>query len=248
MIEPSDEIARVSALRIEIEGSWSVEDFRGLLLTLSDIYERLGTLMVLGDLLRQEERPLEPSQDYEGRDKGQDRTWWNLYIGYIYSWAPNAVRVGREPLPKVLDAVRPFVFPLSIDAVRMESPGWIQVLGNLNPLKVVADFISRWRAENTKRIQIQTTADVDRERLRSQIAQDQERMRRAFALEVLHQLPESARQHAAERLAEIAEHSITPTINALEKLSTDARLGNAELLPSGAPLPASPRRRNRRVH
>ena len=49
-------------------------------------------------------------------------------------------------------------------------------------------------------------------------------MRRAFALEVLHQLPESARQHAAERLAEIAEHSITPTINALEKLSTDARL------------------------
>ena len=98
MIEPSDEIARVSALRIKkSKGLGRLKIFRGLLLTLSDIYERLGTLMVLGDLLRQEERPLEPSQDYEGRDKGQDRTWWNLYIGYIYSWAPNAVRVGRTP-------------------------------------------------------------------------------------------------------------------------------------------------------
>jgi hypothetical protein len=41
--------------------------------------------------------------------------------------------------------------PLQIDAISYASPGWIQMIGDWNPIKVLAEFISKWRAENTKR-------------------------------------------------------------------------------------------------
>ena len=53
--------------------------------------------------------------------------------------------------------------------------------------------------------------------MRTAVAFERERMHRAFALEVLRQLPPSDRHRAAERLSELAEYAITPTISALDR-------------------------------
>src|SRR5215208_4251290 len=38
-----------------------------------------------------------------------------------------------------------------IHTILYESPGWFELIGNLNPLKVISDLITAWRKENTER-------------------------------------------------------------------------------------------------
>ena len=40
---------------------------------------------------------------------------------------------------------------LALHAIHYGSAGWVEVLGSLNPLKVISDFISQYRAEKTAR-------------------------------------------------------------------------------------------------
>lgn len=156
----------------------------------------------------------------------------------------------REPewqaqsLEQVLLAVRPFVIPLAIDAVRIESPGWLQVVGNLNPLKVIADFVSKWRAENTRRLAVQVNANVERERSRTHAAIEHERIRTEFALEILRSLPTSERGPImAERISEVIAYAVEPTTKLLEGIINDSRVLDAEVLEPGAQLPPSSQRK-----
>jgi hypothetical protein len=242
MIE-SGEASRLAALRLRIEGLWSVEDFQRMLLTLHNVYQPIAALMFLADSIR-EERQRNDALEEKDHYAQIDWTWSNLYFGTV-RYNRDSILDRREPLSTVIAAVEPLLLPLGIDALRLESPGWVQVLGNWNPLKVMADFISKWRAENTKRMQINTTAATERERVQTQAALEQERMRRAFALEVLGQLPEEHRTRHAGRLAEIAEYAITPGTNALQQLANDRRIVGAEIVEVGASLPETtqPRRR-----
>jgi hypothetical protein len=212
-VEPSGENG-LASLRLQIEGSWSVEEFQSLLLTLDDVYKRVATVMTLGELLRQEQRQNGNLQ----KEKGYDRVDWSLselYGGTAYPYSKEGFYVQREPFSRVIAGVQPFVSPLGVDAIRFQSPGWLQIVGNLNPLKVIADFISKWRTENTKRMQIKTTSETERERFHTESALERDRMLRGFALEVLRQLPEGQRGHHAGRLAEVAEYAITPTTSTL---------------------------------
>jgi hypothetical protein len=102
-------------------------------------------------------------------------------------------------------------------------------------------FITKWRAENTKRLKIQS----QEKQAQDTMAFNRERMSRAFALEVLRQMPESDRHRAAERLSEIAGYAITPSITALEHMVTDSRTGDAEVIEPGAPLPTPGKRRKK---
>jgi hypothetical protein len=239
--EPSENSVRLGALRLEIDGTWSVEEFQELLLTINDVYRRVATTEMLGELVREEQRRNEDLTRQEHRED-QDWTWQSLYYG-SQRYFEREFFFERLPLLKAFEAVRPFVSHLAIDAVRLESPGWIQIIGHLNPLKVIADFISKWRAENTKRKKIQS----DEKRAEGALAFERERMRRAFALEILRLTPEADRHRAAERLSEIAEYSINPSISALERVATNSRVGEAEIVEPGSPLPSSARRKRART-
>lgn len=238
MIEPPGE-TRLAALRLQIEGSWSVEEFQSLLLALNDVYQRVAAVMTLGDLLRQEEQRNEALLKRERLDQ-MDWSWSTLYWGTDSPYGRGEFFLQREPLSRVIAGVQPLVLPLGIDAVRLESPGWVQIIGNLNPLKVMADFVSKWRAENTKRLQISTMAQTERERTQTEGALERERMLRGFALEVLRQLPEGPRGQHGNRLAEIAEYAITPGTNALQRVANDVRVIDAGVVNAGASLPQTP--------
>jgi hypothetical protein len=216
-----------------------VEEFQGLLLTIHDVYQRVATTMMLGALVREEQRRNEAFLEQERREQ-TDWAWETIYYGSPRPFETEFF-IARQPLPRALEAVRPFVVPPAIDALRLESPGWIQIIGNLNPLKAISDFITKWRAENTKRMKIQSEENRDK----AALAFERERMHRAFALEVLRQMPESNRPRAAERLSEIAEYAITPSTSALERLATDSRVGDAEVVEPGTRLPTSDSRRKR---
>jgi len=239
MILPSAE-ASLGALRLRIDGSWSVEEFQSLLFTLNDVYKRVAAVMTLGDLIRREQQQNAAFLEKELRER-VNWFWSDLYWSPYERYYPYE-RFGQEPLPRVLAGIQPLVSSLDIDAIKLQSPGWLQVIGNLNPLKVIADFISKWRAENTKRLQIKTTAATERERVHSESALERERMLRAFALEVLRQLPDDQRGHHANRLAEVAEYAIVPSTDALKRVADDVHVIDAEIVSTGTPLPDKPPR------
>lgn len=59
---------------------------------------------------------------------------------------------------------------LRINQVRMASPGFIELIGSLNPLKVMADFISAWRAENSLREQGRRQTKIEVLKIKTELA------------------------------------------------------------------------------
>jgi hypothetical protein len=239
MIHPSSE-NNVAALRIALSDEWTVEDLQLLFATFNEAYSRIAQLMMLGDLIRQEEesKPVNVQNSFGTIDS----TWGSMYRGEIYRSGPSGNELRREPLQSILNVVNPFVMRLAVDTIHIGSPGWIQVLGSLNPLKVVADFVSSWRAENTKRRNIEVRAEIDRERIRTGTAIASGRIRSDFARAILTLLPAQSRYEAAARLTEIAEYVIDPASRSLERLTFDNRVLDVELVRPGAALPVPARR------
>lgn len=54
MIGPNVESTRAAAFRMNVVGTWSVEELCGLLSTVADGYNRVATVMMLGDLIESE--------------------------------------------------------------------------------------------------------------------------------------------------------------------------------------------------
>jgi hypothetical protein len=103
------------------------------------------------------------------------------------------------------------------------------MIGDWNPLKVLADFISKWRAENTKR---------DANRLRAE--NEQLRIRTELAAKLLEAAPKMERHHegGAARLIDMAENVIQPATGYIARVGADSRVIDVELVSPGAPLPA----------
>jgi hypothetical protein len=227
IIDIPEESARLGALRLDIEGLWSVQDFQTLLLgTIQDSYQRVSATMLLGDFAREEQKRNDQLYKNDRADQS-DRSWWSLLYGEVY-YGRYEANVRVQSLESALQAVRPFVASLDIQTLRLESPGWVQLIGHLNPLHTIADFISKWRAENTKRMKITAEATLEREK-----------MNRKFALDVLRHMPESGRREAAVRLGEIAEYAINPSVSGLSRLASDGRVLDAKLIEPETRLPSS---------
>jgi len=52
--------------------------------------------------------------------------------------------------------------PLTIHRIHLASPGLLSFIGDLNPLKLILEFITAWRAENTKRGEAINRVDIER--------------------------------------------------------------------------------------
>jgi hypothetical protein len=222
-----EESNRMGLMRLRIDGAWSVRDFRELLMTTENVYNDLDSAILLGDFVRAES---ERNDKLEEADRYSDREW---YWTGIYRGGEEVAYRGRnfqetrrqiEPWETVLHSVVPYTARLEVAAIRLESPGWINLLGHLNPLKTIADFISKWRAENTKRIKLEMDSNARREEL----ALEREKMNRKFAMDVLGHIPEGHGQ--ALRFAEIAERTINPSLAGLDRLLADSRVIDAEVV------------------
>ena len=120
--------------------------------------------------------------------------------------------------------------PLQIDAISYASPGWIQMIGDWNPIKVLAEFISKWRAENTKREASRFKAENERFRIQAELA-----------AKILESAPKMERHYegGTSRLIDLAEEVIRPTASYLETVGSSSRIIEAEIVRPGQALPVS---------
>jgi hypothetical protein len=213
-----EESNRMGLMRLQIDGAWSVRDFRDLLITTETVYNTLDSAILLGDFVRAESD--KNDQIRNGEKSEREWYWTGIYWG---SEEVGEIRRQIESWETILSSVVPYAARLEVADIRLESPGWITVLGHLNPLKTIGDFISKWRAENTKRTKLKMDSNARREEL----ALEREKMNKKFALDILSHLPEGHGQ--ALRFAEIAERTINPSLAGLERLLADSRIIDAEV-------------------
>jgi hypothetical protein len=105
---------------------------------------------------------------------------------------------------------------LAVQSIQLESPGWVEVCGSLNPLKVIADFISGYRAENTKRMALRINDSIERDKIRAK-----------FATEMMKMMPSKIRAEAPHTIVEVTNAVIVPCTRALESMATNDHVEGA---------------------
>ena len=135
-------------LAIKFDGFWTTKEFAEFLGTIDRAYSRLSSLL-----------PLSPEFDD-----------FIVSIAHEHSsppWlgVPRFQRRLQDSFESIVSAASRQIIPLEMYSVHYGSPGLIEFFGNLNPLKLIADFISQWRRENTARMDIDARYDIERRRI-----------------------------------------------------------------------------------
>jgi hypothetical protein len=216
-----------TAIRFAIDGDWTADEFSNFLRETSEAYSRINSLFILRKAIDAEARFNKQAREQSNHD-GQVFTWHSELFGRSFHY-PMGV-FGTEPpsFERILELTRSFSQPLVVDAISYASPGWIQLIGDLNPLKVLADFITKWRAENTKRDANRMKFENDRLRIQAELAE--KLLDAAPKMEVHH-------EGGTSRLIDMAESVIKPATGYVQRVGNDSRIVEAELARPGEPLP-----------
>jgi hypothetical protein len=186
-------------MRLELNGAGSVKAFSALLSELARCYDLIEQFQLLCETVNR-----------EAGSNAREPVWQRLYFER-YPFHQN--------LDEVLQSTSPFAMTLTVGSIRLESPGWMELIGSLNPLKVIADFITGCRAENTKRMAIRSNEAIQRDRIRAK-----------FATDILKMLPERTRLEGVHRIVDITNGVIVPAALALESIASDERVEGALML------------------
>jgi len=122
-------------LKFYLNGEWVVNDFANLLKTIDAIYRKLNAFLLLCENEENERT------SYRGFVERSLRDYRNsIYVGTKESYSiHDDYSKSFENL--VLSAQRR-TQSLKISKIDIASPGLIEIIGQLNPLKVIADFIT----------------------------------------------------------------------------------------------------------
>lgn len=216
-----------AAIRFAIDGSWSCEEFSDFLRATEDAYNRINSVFVLGQAIEAESRHNIRARENNQYDS-QIFTWHSQVFGSSHHHPMGFTGVPPPDFSRLLELTRSVVEPLQIDAISYASPGWIQMIGDWNPLKVIADMISKWRAENTKREANRMKADNDRFRIQAELA--------AKILEAAPKM-ERHQEGGTSRLIDLAESVILPATSYIKAVGANGRVIDAEMVHAGEPLP-----------
>jgi len=138
----------VGVLRAEFEGEWSLANFVSVLRRLETTYWRF----VVVDEIALGHVNLAMTLDQVHRDLENVRYAPVIGGGYAYEVADLASPIVRRLTREVQATTR----QLNLLRVEYASPGFFEVIGNLNPLKLLADAVRDWRRENTARREIES--------------------------------------------------------------------------------------------
>jgi hypothetical protein len=115
-MEPIQFSSEQGALRLGIEGEWSVEEFGQFLRRTSDIYHRINALFIIRQALDAESLRNETAPERDRDERGFQ--WHSAVFG-------TSVDFPRGPIPfeKIIDLTRLVSGPLAVDAISYASPG-----------------------------------------------------------------------------------------------------------------------------
>lgn len=98
-----------------------------------------------------------------------------------------------------------------IQSLHFMSPGWAEMIGSWNPLKIITDFITNWRRENTERDKNTNVAELEKLRIRSEFGRfylDKiEMIRAAGTGEDVNYIMHSVLDQMEQAVADIAKNS-----------------------------------------
>jgi hypothetical protein len=217
-----------TAIRFAIDGNWTAEEFAAFLRDTSDAYARINSLFVLREAIDAEARFNEQARGQSNYD-GQVFTWQAEVFGRSHHHPMGIIGMPAPPsFERVIELTRSVSQPLAVDAISYASPGWIQLIGDWNPLKVLSEFITKWRAENTKRDANRMKFENDRLRIQAELA-----------AKLLDAAPKMERHHegGTSRLIDMAESVIKPATAYVQRIGSDSRVIDVELARPGEELP-----------
>lgn len=224
---------QVATLRIQIDGRWTAQDLVSTFTLLDDAYVAIAALDMR--VRQMTGRPREVEVRIREAMTGA-REHFRSAPSMTVDEALNSARVfelGGEGL--------------LIRAMRYESPGFLEFLGSLNPLKQINDFVANWRRANLDRLREDHRHQEQMEALRQQARRDMaaerdlerkhalamrekdlqiEAERLAFIRNRADQLPPALRDPVNAKLLEVA-------ISAAASLAKDYRIGEMRVLPGG---------------
>ena len=190
----------MARLHLAIEGEWTALDF-------GQLFETFGTAYLAASCS-------ESLTDFTG--------WDPVHVGPprgYYVLPESSVEQLTEGL-----VVRANILygDLAVTSAEYSSPGWLGFAGSLNPLKVVADFITDWRAENSQRRRDEAAAHAAGREADLQEAAE----RHSYEIRLMEQLSRLPAQLQAPLLNEL--YSRWPE-RELKAIARDRRLGEVRV-------------------
>lgn len=164
-MNPADLPTERGVLHIEISGLWTPKDLAALLGDLHETYRGLNTLDFFAMAISREASDNERFYQNKEYDK-RSYTFQHLFHGL-----PREFRNGVDYVNPTFDVLTTVAEQYSgeplLNSINYNSPGWIEIIGSWNPLKVIADAITEWRKQNTEREKNRIDAQLEAMRIRA---------------------------------------------------------------------------------
>lgn len=221
----------LGTLRIEIHGSWSVADFIKLLGHLEDGYKAAAALESLN---------------------GQQSTGSASYVSQSSGAEPTSASLSASDLLQTVTAFQ-LAGGLRLGSLQYGSPGYVEVIGALNPLKNVKDGITENREINRKRDETRRLDEREREQhtmqhqeamARESRLSEKQQQNHAIEAARLRMEAETARFNAMNTLIDrlprnqqsvAAAQLLQLLMGTTEAIANDARIDGAKMLEQAAP-------------
>ncbi len=216
---------KIGVLRLEIQGRWSAKEFSQLLDNTREAYLLCNVIDFSPRLLK---------------GKRIRRKCLTISTAFFptpfFEPDPNSkAREGRvigtaESLEFLVSVAKSRTADLYVKGIQYTSPGWIDLIASLNPLKVIAESIDNWRKVNLERDKI--THDTELERMRIQAQQETEKLRiqSELAKVLIQNAGSLLGARSGPRFERVLQSVLNPTERIVAEIAKDDRIVNARLL------------------
>lgn len=235
MAFPTDAETPLGVLRVHIDGSWSAESMGRLMSDLSRHHDALGAVYFYAEALAREVQSSTRAyeqESYEERDFSVATLWFGQYVE-AYDWRGD-IRFREQHPSQNFEALialsKHFAPALCVRRISYASPGWLDVIGGWNPLKVIADAISEWRRQNTEREKNRLDAEIKREKIRQEAETERLRVRGDVLKTVITSNAPLWQGSGSDRLVEVEQRILQPAQEFIQQLASDTRVGKVALL------------------
>jgi hypothetical protein len=212
---------RPGTLRVDVDDEWRFGDFGKTFTTIESAYLRLSAFLHTEPDFDSRRRQLIESQ-VEVSEFRRDHILGSAQVTHsARSDAPDVLelRALTPTLAALFRQTQRALAPMRLGHVQIDSPGFLEGIGELNPLAVIEHFVTSWRTESRLRVQQKLDIEVKRIELELQRREldiksatqraEGERDALRLALEVAAAMPDGAegdvlRKQIADRALQLA--------------------------------------------
>lgn len=180
---PIKQLETRKILKVRIDGRWNISLWNNLLQDIDDLYNFLLIIKHLVSEINKTDLMFSIDQDEELLKLYNSQIAdLNLYLRSLrssleyISFVERPIAYWKGKSESDLSVYGLQEHYILVRKIRYGSPGWIELLGNLNIFKVIADAIAAKRKEDTDRIKIAKQHEIDQVKIANQHEIDQKKL------------------------------------------------------------------------